>query len=122
MNGRQMLVAVVMMGTLGLVGCNNNKKTSGQNPPPIDGYSQPIPPAPEPVIISEPMSMQPAVAPAPMPQQPMGGQSYTVQKGDTLMSIARKHYSSASKYRDIAAANGITDSNKIKVGQVLILP
>ncbi len=121
MNCGKLLVLVMLVGTLGLVGCNNKKKQAG-GAQPMDPMAQPIPPAPEPIIISEPMP-----GPAMQPQQSMGGsvaagQNYTVQRGDTLMSIARKHYGSASKFRDIQAANGLSDPNKIKVGQVLILP
>lgn len=62
----------------------------------------------------------PVYEPATMPAG--GGQTYVVQKGDTLMSIARKVYGNPGKFRDIAAANGISDPNKIKVGQTLTLP
>jgi LysM repeat protein len=44
---------------------------------------------------------------------------YTVQPGDTLFSIARKF--NVNVYR-IAAANGLTNLNRIFVGQVLHIP
>ncbi len=47
------------------------------------------------------------------------GQTYVVQLGDTLYSIARKFGVSAQA---IQTANGITDPNNIKAGQVLIIP
>jgi nucleoid-associated protein YgaU len=53
-----------------------------------------------------------------------GGQSYTVQKGDTLSHIAQKHYGKASKWHAIFDANRdtIDDPDKIFPGQVLKLP
>ncbi len=49
---------------------------------------------------------------------------YTVKSGDTLSHIALKYYGSAGRtsYMKIAEANGISDPNKIRVGQVLKIP
>jgi LysM repeat protein len=44
---------------------------------------------------------------------------YAIQPGDSLSRIALKHGLSA---RVLAEANGITDPNKIRVGQVLKIP
>lgn len=43
-----------------------------------------------------------------------GGQTYTVQSGDTLSGIAAKH---GTTYQDLAAKNGIADPDRIYVGQ-----
>lgn len=50
--------------------------------------------------------------------------TYTVKDGDTLGSIAKSVYGSASKYVEIFEANTdrLTSANKIYVGQVLVLP
>jgi nucleoid-associated protein YgaU len=50
--------------------------------------------------------------------------TYTVQKGDTLASIARKFYKSAQRYKDIQDANQnlLQGGVDLKVGQVLIIP
>jgi len=48
---------------------------------------------------------------------------YTVQRGDTLGTIAAKYLGSASKYKDIVAANPqITNPNLIEVGQRIVIP
>lgn len=47
---------------------------------------------------------------------------YTIQAGDTLGTIAQKFYGKASKYTEIAQANGISNPNVIRVGQELVLP
>ena len=51
-----------------------------------------------------------------------GNRLYTVQKGDTPGSIARKFYGSASKYPRIMEANHLTGNGNLQVGQKLIIP
>jgi nucleoid-associated protein YgaU len=53
------------------------------------------------------------------------GKTHTVQKGDTLSRIAKKHYGSASKWPLILEANSDTLKSQdtvLKVGQVLKIP
>lgn len=50
---------------------------------------------------------------------PKEGVYYTVQAGDTLGEIARKHN---AKLQDIINASKITDPTKIRVGQSLFIP
>ena len=50
---------------------------------------------------------------------PKEGIRYTIQKGDTLSSIATRFKSSI---KDIQNANRITDPTKIQVGQTLFIP
>ena len=45
--------------------------------------------------------------------------SYTVVRGDTLSKIAQKF---GTTYQELARINGISDPNKISVGQVLKVP
>lgn len=47
------------------------------------------------------------------------GISYTVQKGDTLASIAKR---TGAKVQDIVNANKISDPTRILVGQTLFIP
>jgi LysM repeat protein len=49
-------------------------------------------------------------------------QPYTIKSGDNLSHVAQRFYGAASKYNDIAKANGISDPNKIQVGQTINLP
>lgn len=47
--------------------------------------------------------------------------TYTVKSDDTLSEIAQKHLGSASKYKQLASWNNISNPNRIYVGQVLKL-
>ena len=53
-----------------------------------------------------------------------GGQTYTVQKGDTLSHIAQQQYGKASRWHAIFEANRdqIDNPDLIRPGQVLKLP
>ena len=56
---------------------------------------------------------------------PTGGAKYhTVQKKDTLYSLARQYYNDQHRWKDIYEANRseIGDPNKIRVGQRLVIP
>jgi LysM repeat protein len=50
---------------------------------------------------------------------PSGTRTYTIQKNDTLATIAARYHTTV---KALAAANGITDSRLIHVGQVLVIP
>jgi len=52
------------------------------------------------------------------------GGSYTVKAGDTLSKIAKEQYGDAKAYMKIFDANKdkLSDPDKIKVGQVLVIP
>ncbi len=50
---------------------------------------------------------------------PSSGETYTVQRGDTLFTIAQRLGTTVSALQD---ANNISDPNRISVGQVLIVP
>lgn len=55
----------------------------------------------------------------PAASYPKEGISYTVQKGDTVGSIAKK---TGGRSQDIVAANRLADPSRIQVGQVLFVP
>ncbi|MCC7408689.1 MAG: LysM peptidoglycan-binding domain-containing protein [Phycisphaeraceae bacterium] len=112
-------LALVLMVTMvvGLTGCKAKQKDQLSDAPPP-------PPAPADTMVD--MSYQaPPPAPAyvaPQPSAPAGN-TYTVQKGDTLWSISRRFYGDPKRWTEIAAANGIDQNTKIiKVGQVLTIP
>lgn len=48
--------------------------------------------------------------------------NYTVKSGDSLWKIAKLQLNDGSRYNEIAALNGITDPNSLKIGAVLKLP
>ncbi len=59
-------------------------------------------------------------APAVQPAASSGG-TYTVKRGDTLSSIARR-YKVKGGWKALAKLNGLSNPNRLKVGQVLRLP
>jgi LysM repeat protein len=66
-------------------------------------------------------------APAPSGKygDPAGGKYHTVQKKETLYSLARSYYNDQSKWRVIYEANRADigeDPNRIRVGQKLVIP
>ncbi len=87
------------------------------SPPSITTLASP--PAP-PTI--EPPAPTPTPSPSPTPPTPAPiptSAIYTVQPGDTLYDIARKHHVSLS---DLARINHITDPTTIRIGQQLLIP
>ncbi len=73
--------------------------------------------------LAKSQAVRPISTPSPAPSSttvPSGeGGTYTVQKGDSLASIAKK---TGAKQQDIATANKLSDPSLIKVGQTLIIP
>ena len=53
------------------------------------------------------------------PKASVSGDAYVVKPGDSLSKIAAAH---GVKTKDLMAANGITDANKIRAGQKLAIP
>jgi len=108
------------------MGCkSNNQAQLDPVPPPVESDPGPAYVGPyetgstEPQVITidaPPVEAQPTVI------APAGGQTYTVQKGDTLYRIAKMHYGSGNRWPEIADANGISDPTKLFVGKVLTLP
>jgi nucleoid-associated protein YgaU len=120
------------------VGCaNNNKRAAapaGVNPSVTD--VRPVTPAPAPVMVQPVQPIQPVqpvvsdtppvvqAAPAAVASSTpaITGNTYTVQKGDTLYKIARAKYGEASAVKKILAANPGLNGNTIKAGQKINLP
>jgi len=64
-------------------------------------------------------TVPPASEPAFSTDYPKTGESYTVQKGDTIAVIAKK---TGAKRQDIINANKIADPSRIQAGQILFIP
>ena len=62
---------------------------------------------------------EPAPAPAPVIVPEEVGPTYTIEKGDSLSSVAYRY---GVSWREVAELNGIKDSSKIRVGQKIKLP
>lgn len=69
-------------------------------------------------------SAKPAAQAKSQPAAANSSGTYTVQKGDTLMKIARKCYGNSRYYYLIAEANRakLGKKNQIRIGQVLVIP
>jgi len=52
----------------------------------------------------------------------MAGQTYVIQSGDTLWSIATRFYGNGSKYGLIVRANNLPDNVTLRIGSVLVIP
>lgn len=75
------------------------------------------------VAVKKPTPAATVAAKPPAPgAPPKAARTYTVKRGDTLGSIAARLLGKSSRYKEIAALNGIRDPNRISVGQVLKLP
>ncbi len=61
----------------------------------------------------------PVTTPSFSEEYPKEGVSYTVQRGDTLSSIAHK---TGARMQDIINANKIADPTRLQVGQTLFIP
>jgi LysM repeat protein len=66
-----------------------------------------------------PTEVPPTTAPVPTTAPSTGSTTYTVQRGDTLYSIARRY---GTTVEAIAAANGIANPSRISTGQTLKIP
>lgn len=111
-------------------GCNKQQNKVEQAPPPEVAAPAAESPKLQPV---EPIG--PATAgPSSLDERPMSlvpaapsahnGKTYTVQKGDTFYSIARKLYGKATKAKvdEIMALNPGVSPKGLKPGQVLTVP
>ena len=109
-------------------GCNSSwnpfrKKEVAPEPPIVNvatmdntGLGDPIRPdtvvQPPVVVPSDPITVAP----------PADESTYTIQKKDTLWSIAVRYLGDGQRYRDILAANPGLDAKKLPIGKTINLP
>ncbi len=119
------ITAVALGAVLAAGGC---KKQTGPKTTEILATERPVerlmPEAPPPEPPAQATAAEPAPPAPPKPTQPPTPptETYTVQAGDTLWSIAQRLYGDGKRWKDIAQANGITDARKLTVGTVLKIP
>lgn len=84
----------------------------------------PAPPRGATVTRAAPVARADPAPPRPAPRAPASRpRTYTVKKGEGILSIAEKVYGDRSRWKDIMAANPkIKDPKLIKPGQVLAIP
>lgn len=73
-------------------------------------------PAPAPKPAPAPVTNPPPDRPAP------GYRTHRVREGDSLWVISRSYYGSPDQIQRLADANGMASSNRLRVGQILIVP
>lgn len=56
------------------------------------------------------------------PQLDVNVLRYTVERGDTLWSLAQQHYQDGNQWRRIAEANDMGEGDRLYEGQVIIIP
>src|SRR4051812_22429330 len=110
-------------------GCANNaKKPAAANGAVTDiRPAAPAPAAIQPIQPIQPVQpVQPVVvadsSPVASATPAITGNTYVIQKGDTLFKIARAKYGDAAAVKKIKEANPGLDANHIKVGQKINLP
>ena len=119
-----MLVVAVSVATMWTVGCGPKKEDLPQLEP---ADVRAAPPAAE----QGPATFEPAPVARPKPgpdmvevAPPVGPQTYTVKRGDTLYSLSRRFYGDGKLWTRIADANRdqIKDVKNLPVGAVLAIP
>lgn len=111
------MLHVAAIGSLFFIqGCGTTRDASVP-PPPV----MPAPVVDQPVIPPEELPPpKPAFKrPAPAPAAPVETVEYVVKSGDALSRIAARHKVSVKQVMDL---NKISDPNKIRIGQKLIIP
>lgn len=125
-------VTLLVVLSVAVVGCKP-KQQSGPvtTVEPEPTTLEPIPPGEAPMTYPPPART--AERPAPQrfesvpPAGPAGpaataGNTYTVQKGDTLWSIAQRMLGDGQRWREIQDLNPGLEPAKLKVGAVIVLP
>ncbi|MGD9612605.1 MAG: LysM peptidoglycan-binding domain-containing protein [Kiritimatiellia bacterium] len=123
------LIVAVHVAVIGSVvmtqGCVSTRTESDvAAPAPVE--TAPVPPMPPSADVLAPMpapvafpAFQPPAAPAPVKTSVAAENVYVVKPGDSLSKIAAAH---GVKTAELKELNNLSDVNKIRIGQKLILP
>ena len=116
------LVVAVSVATMWTVGCGPKKEDLPQLEPTDVRAAPPAAEPVEPMPVARPKAGPDTVDVAPLLEP--GLQTYTVKKGDTLYSLARRFYGDGKLWTRIADANRdqIKDVKNLPVGAVLVIP
>ena len=120
-------VHVAVIGSVVMTqGCASTRGSEASTTPAmVEPAPAPILP-PSPAVVAQPAiqpitfpAIQPPVQPAPLKTSVNAENVYVVKAGDSLSKIASSH---GVNSRELAELNQITDPNKVRIGQKLILP
>jgi nucleoid-associated protein YgaU len=120
-------VTLLVLLTVAVVGCKPKPTGPVTTVEPEPTTLEPIPPGDTaPMTYPPPVSATPSPGPRRFetvpPVAPAAANTYTVQKGDTLWSIAQRFLGDGQRWREIVDLNPGLEPAKLKVGQVILLP
>jgi nucleoid-associated protein YgaU len=92
-------------------------ETTRSRQEPAEPSRSPDSPAPDPSTVATEGSTREGP-----PSSARPGRSHVVQRGQTLSEISEERLGTATRWKEIADLNGITDPRKVRFGQILLLP
>lgn len=110
-------LTAAMGAAVGCQGMGKKQELSQVPPPPAESAQQAF----EPVVVEPAQAVPAYTEPVAMEPAPTAA-TYTIQKNDTLWSIATAHYGNGHKWQDIVAANPGLNPTKLPVGKTITLP
>jgi len=112
---KAVLLLTVWMVSLALSGCGHVWTRPQDTPAPTSAPTSVQPPTPTATWTPLPAAPLPTWTPAPTPTPII----YVIQKGDTLISVAKQFGVSAQFLQNV---NGILDPRRLQIGQELLIP
>jgi nucleoid-associated protein YgaU len=108
------LACLAMLMASGTLGCASDEPIRPATSVPAQAT------IPRPVLVTASVVVSPVASPSPVP----AGESYTVQAGDNLTSIAARFYGDAGEWRTIFEANRdqLSSPDGIQVGMRIRIP